>query len=435
MNSRRGFLGSAVASVALAAPAYALREGEELPALARPEGAPEVIARDEAYWRRVAAHYAVSPQVTNLEAGFWGMMAAPVMREFFRQTERVNRESSFYARGAYLDDLQAVRVRAAKALGADVAEIAFTRGATEAMQCLIGGYNKLRPGDTVLYADLDYPGMQWAMKWLADRRGARPVRFVIPEPASRANVLAAYEAALDANPGTRLLLTTHVNNKTGLMTPVAQIAALARARGVDTITDAAHSFGQVDIKVADLGVDFAGFNLHKWIGAPVGVGVLYIRRTRLADIDRMMGDEDEPADSITSRVHSGTANFATMLSVPAALDFHEAVGPAAKAARVRHLRELWVNAVRDVPGIEILTPDEPGMCAAITSFRLADRVSKEDTLRTAADLRTRYSLFTVRRTGIERGDCVRVTPALYNRPEDVARLAAALRTLAAEARA
>lgn len=421
--------------MALAAPVHASREGEELPALARPEGAPEVIARDEAYWRRVAAHYVVSPQVTNLEAGFWGMMAAPVMREFFRQTERVNLESSFYARGAYLDDMKAVRARAAKALGADVEEIAFTRGATEAMQCLIGGYNRLRPGDTVLYADLDYPGMQSAMKWLADRRGAKPVRFVIPEPASRANVLGAYEAALDANPGAKLVLTTHVNNKTGLMTPVAQIAALARARGVDTITDAAHSFGQVDIKVGDLGVDFAGFNLHKWIGAPVGVGVLFIRRTRVADIDRMMGDEDEPADSITSRVHSGTANFATMLSVPAALDFHEAVGPAAKAARVRHLRDLWVNPVRGLPGIEILTPDEPGMCAAITSFRLAGRVSKEDTLRTTADLRTRFSLFTVRRTGIERGDCVRVTPALYNTPDDAARLAAALRTLAAEARA
>jgi selenocysteine lyase/cysteine desulfurase len=429
--SRRGFLASVgLTGAALTAPIRAAGQAPAAPLPSQPEVSPERAARDEAHWRRVAAFYQVTDRVTNLEAGYWGMMASPVLDEYVRHVERVNRENSFYARNDYASDLSSARERVASALGAGVDEVAFTRGATEALQCLIRNYNRLTSGDAVMYADLDYPGMQYAMNWLAGRRGARVVRVVIPEPATRANVLETYASALRNNPGVRLLLLTHVNNKTGLVTPVAEVAALARTHGADAVVDAAHAFGQLAIKAPDIGADFVGFNLHKWIGAPVGAGVMYIRRGRLPDIDRDMGDEDSPPDSITSRVHSGTANFATFLTVPAALDFHAAVGPAFKAARVRYLRDRWVSAVRGVRGIDVLTPDDPGMTAAITSFRLNGRTSKEDNDRIVHALLDRYGIFTVRRNGLERGDCVRVTPALYNTAADVDRLAAALKELA-----
>jgi selenocysteine lyase/cysteine desulfurase len=338
--SRRTFVSSAaLAGVALAAPTSTQRAYEPLPALARPESPPGIVASDEAFWRRVAAHYRVSDRITNLEAGYWGIMAVPVLAEYVRQVESVNVASSFYARGDYVGDLQTARTRVAAALGVEVDEIAFTRGATEALQSLIGGYNRLRSGDTVLYADVDYPGMQYAMKWLSDRRDVRVVRVVVPEPATRDNVVAAYAEALAKNPGVRLILLTLLNNKTGLVLPVAAIAALARQRGADVIVDAAHAWGQIDFSVRDLDADFIGFNLHKWIGAPIGVGVLYIRKGRVGDIDRMMADEDQPSDSILSRVHSGTANFAAFLTVPAALEFHAAIGPVYKVARLRYLRE------------------------------------------------------------------------------------------------
>jgi isopenicillin-N epimerase len=402
--SRRLFVRSAaLTGMALAAvPISRQRAHQPLPALARPDGPPESVASDEAFWRRVAAHYRVSNRIRNLEGGYWGIMAVPVLAEYVRHIERVNVENSFYARGDYLAELETARARVAAALGVEVDEIAFTRGATEALQCLIGGYNRLKPGDTVVYADVDYPGMQYAMRWLADRRGVRVARVTVPEPATRDNVVAAYAAAFDENPGVRLLLLTHLNNKTGLVLPVAAITDLARRRGADVIVDAAHAWGQIDFRVRDLGADFIGFNLHKWIGAPIGVGVLYIRKGRVGDIDRMMGDEDQPNDSILSRVHSGTVNFAAFLSVPAALDFHAAVGPAYKVARLRFLRNRWVSAARGLPALDILTPDDPEMVGAITSFRLHGRTSPEDNQRVVDDLRVRYGLFTVVRTGLER---------------------------------
>ncbi|PKL94052.1 MAG: aminotransferase, partial [Gemmatimonadetes bacterium HGW-Gemmatimonadetes-1] len=209
-----------------------------------------------------------------------------------------------------------------------------------------------------------------------------------------------------------------------------EIVALARSRGVDTIVDAAHSFGQVDITIDDIGADFVGLNLHKWLGAPIGVGAMYIKADRLADIDRMLGD-DGPLDRIESRMHTGTANFATWLTVPAALDFHDAVGPAYKAARLRLLRDTWVSAVRGTQGIDILAPDDHDLVAAITSFRLHGRTTKDENQAIVRELFEQHRLFTVWRTGLARGDCVRVTPALYNTPADAARLTQALKAMAA----
>ena len=420
-------------SVGVSSSRASIRAQDPLPPLNRPAGPPATVARDEAYWRRVAAYYRVSSQYTNLEAGYFGMMAAPVLAAFHRHVDRVNLESSYYARRGYDADLEASRARVAAFLGAAPAEIAFTRGATEALQCLIAQYNRLRPGDVVMYSDLDYMAMQYAMNWLVERRGVTLARFDIPEPATRDNVLAAYADALKANPRVRLLLLTHLNNKTGLIIPVRELAAMARERGADVVVDAAHSFGQTDLTLGDLGADFVGLNLHKWLGAPVGAGVMYIKAARLGDVDRMYADESAPATSIQSRIHTGTANFATFLTVPAALDFHAAVGPAAKAARVRYLRDRWVDAVRGTTGIDVLTPDDPGMVAAITSFRLHGRGTRDANQAVVRELFDRFGLFTVWRNGPAKGDCVRVTPALYNTPADAEKLADALRTLARRA--
>jgi len=436
MISRRSFLEATgliglVASRggAEAAP-HAPPSQDPLPPLDRPEGPPGEVAKDEAYWGRVAAYYRVSDRFTNLEAGYFGMMAVPVLAAYHRAIDRVNLESSYFARRSYDGELAAARGRLAQFLGATPAEVLFTRGATEALQRLIIQYRGVGRGDVVMYADLDYNAMQFAMNALARQRGARVARVVIPEPASRKAVLAAYAEALDREPRTRLLLLTHLNNKTGLILPVKEIVGLARERGADVVVDAAHSFGQVDLKLEDLGADFVGLNLHKWIGAPVGVGAMYIRDGRLDDIDIMLEDESADPSRIDSRIHTGTANFATFMTVPDALDFHAAVGPAHKAARVRYLRDRWVGGARPHRGIDLLTPDDRDMVAAITSFRLNGRTGRAENQAVVASLLEQYGLFTVWRTGLAHGDCVRVTPALYNVPAHADRLVAALAELA-----
>ncbi|GAU82601.1 aminotransferase class V-fold PLP-dependent enzyme [Bosea sp. BIWAKO-01] len=381
---------------------------------------------DTSYWNTVRDLYTVTPDMVNLENGYWGIMAEPVKAEYKRLTDFVNFENTVYARSRIGADLDNVRTPLAAFLGVAREEIALTRGATEALQALISGYNKLKPGDTVLYADLDYDSMQYAMNWLKARRGVDVVRFDIPEPATRQAVLDAYDAALKANPRTKLLLLTHISHRTGLMMPIKELAAMAKAHGADVILDAAHSWGQVAFQARDLGVDFIGFNLHKWIGAPLGVGLLYIAKDRLGDIDPYMADEDFKADDVRSRIHTGTPNFAAQLAVPAALALHQEIGPEAKEARYRHLRNHWVAKARELKGVEIQTPDDPGMVAGITSFALTGKRSPAETNAIVAELRDKHKVMTVRRGGVAKGNTIRISPAPYIMEADLDRFVEAL---------
>ncbi|MDZ3832324.1 MAG: aminotransferase class V-fold PLP-dependent enzyme [Sphingopyxis sp.] len=391
---------------------------------ALPPGSPR--PDDEPYWAAVAAQYDVVPDIIQLENGNWGMMARPVLEQYEAIVRRVNRATSYYARRGLGPDLMAVQRRVAAKLGVSPDEIAFTRNATEALKALIGGYNRLRSGDAVLYADLDYDSMQACCEALKARRGVEIVRIALPEPATYQGLIDCYAAALDANPRIRLLLLTHLSHRTGLALPVREIVTMARARGVDAIVDAAHSWGQLDFTLPDLDADFVGLNLHKWIGAPLGVGALYIRKDKIDLIDPDSANAPPFPSAARSRVHTGTLDFAAQLSVPAALDFQDAIGDAARAARLRHLRDLWAEPLRDRPGIEILTPSDPRLYGGISSFRLAGRTTVEDNAAIAHHLLDRYRIFSVHRPGPARGACVRITPALFNGAADIGRLLAAL---------
>jgi isopenicillin-N epimerase len=431
MPSRRKFLKDAsFAGAASMALLTDLSVRAQTP-LTVPKVAPQDLARDEAFWSRVVQLYRVPANVVNLEAGYFGLMAAPVLDAFHRNTDRANNGSSFFARRDFPALYQATRQKVGAFVGAKVTELALTRNASEALQALIGQYNKVGQGDVVMYADLDYNAMQWAMNELAQRRGATVAKLVIPEPASRANVLEAYQKGLEANPRTKLLLLTHCNNKTGLITPVKDVVALARPRGVDVVVDAAHSFGQVPLSMAGLDAEFVGLNLHKWVGAPIGAGAMFIREDKMASIDRAHADESAAPTTIDTRVHTGTVNMATMMTVSDALEFQSSIGIENKAARLRYLRDRWVSAVRAVKGVDILTPDDPQMVGAITGFRLHGRGDAPSNRAVTTALLDEFGIFTFARTGIAKGDCVRVTPGLYSGAADVDKLAAALTKIAA----
>lgn len=390
---------------------------------------PNARADDEAYWARVATLYdKPEGDIVQLENGQFGAMSRPVLRAYEENTRMVNRQTTLYTRGpGFAEDSAKVRAKVAAMLGVGVDEIVFSRGTTESMQTLIGGYNRLRPDDAVLYADLDYDSMQTSMEGLHRTRGVKVVKIDLPEPVSRQGLIDAYDAALKAHPEVRMMLLTHLSHRTGVIPPVREIAELARSRGVDVILDGGHALGQTEFRLKDLGVDFAGLNLHKWIGAPLGVGVVYIKKERIPDIDISLSSP--PGDGIDARLHTGTVNDATVLTVADAVDFQNRLGIAAKARRLRHLRDLWAEAVRDHPKVQVLTPNDPAMHAGLTSFRIRGITSEADNVALRKVLLERYGILTVERAGPAKGACIRVTPSFVNGPEDVLRLTRAIHEL------
>ena len=391
---------------------------------------PADLARDEAFWREVGSFYDRSEAILNLEHGYWAKMARPVQAAYFDALTMVNTENSYYARREFAADEAEATRRIARALGAHEDEIVITRNATEACHNLIRQYRGLDDKDAVLLADVDYPGFKTHMHWLGEGRGVRVVEIALPTRASQQEIRDLYFQAFETNPDLKLMLITHVSNQQGLVIPVAEITAEARRRGIDVICDAAQSWGLLNFEITDLGVDYAAFNLHKWIGAPLGTGALYVRRGALERIAPYPGESTAADAPIASRIHPGTYNFAARLAIPEALDFHETLGPANKEARLRYLRGLWTAEADEMPHIEVLGGRDEASWTGIGSFRLEGRTSIEDATELQLRLEKEFGIFTVVRKGLASGGCVRITPQVFNTPDEMGQLVDAMRQLA-----
>jgi len=374
-------------------------------------------ADNERHWHAIAQRYELEPGPINLENGYFGRMSRAVRAQYLEHVAFINRSNSLYVRQRFEQGENVeIRRQLAGLIDADPEAIAFTRNATEALQSLIRNYNGLRPGDQVLISDLEYDTVKGAMRWLAGVRGVEVVELAHTHPASFDSLVQTYRDAFAQYPRLKLMALTHVTHRTGLVMPVAAIAKAAREHGVDVILDGAHALGQIEFNLAELGIQFAGFNLHKWIGAPLTLGFLYIAPERLADIDPDMGEFHYPVSDVRARTSYSTPNFPALMTLPLVLEEHRNLGgSAAKGARVNYLRDRWVSQVRGLPGIEVLTPDDPRLYCAITAFKFTGRDQQE----MADRLLKEYDLFTTTRTGAAFGSCIRVTPGLVTSVADI----------------
>jgi len=384
-------------------------------------------ADNELHWYTVAQRYALEPGPINLENGYFGRMSQAVQAQYLEHVAFINRSNSLHVRQQFeRGENDAIRCQLAGLIDADPAAVAFTRNATEALQSLIRNYNRLQPGDQVLISDLEYDTVKGAMRWLAGYRGVEVIELSHTHPASFDSLVQTYRDAFVQYPRLKLMALTHVTHRTGLVMPVAAIAQAAREHGIDIILDGAHALGQIEFNLAELGIQFAGFNLHKWIGAPLTLGFLYIAPERLADIDPDMGEFHYPATDVRARTPYSTPNFPALMTLPPVLEEHlQLGGAAAKGARVNYLRDLWVSQVRALPGIEVLTPDDPRLYCGITAFKFIGRDQQVMTERLLKD----YNLFTTTRVGASFGTCIRVTPGLVTSATDINALVKAITEL------
>ena len=374
-------------------------------------------ANNERHWHAIAQRYDVEPGPINLENGYFGRMSRAVQAHYLEHISFINRSNSVHVRQCFEQGENVeIRRELAGLIDVDPKSVAFTRNATEALQSLIRNYNRLQPGDQVLISDLEYDTVKGAMRWLAGSRGVEVIEVSHNHPASFDSLVQTYHDAFVKYPRLKLMALTHVTHRTGLVMPVAAIAKAAREQHIDVILDGAHALGQFEFNLAELGIQFAGFNLHKWMGAPLTLGFLYIAPERLADIDPDMGEFHYPATDVRGRTSYSTPNFPALMTLPLVFEEHRQLGGAtAKGARVNYLRDLWVSQVRPLPGIEVLTSDDPRLYCGITAFKfigrdqqvMVDRLLKE------------YDVFTTTRSGAAFGTCIRVTPGLVTSAADI----------------
>src|SRR5687767_12300539 len=384
---------------------------------------PQQAAMDEDYWSIIQNSFSVTRGIINLNNG--GVSPSPrIVTEALVRYIWQQEDATAYTMWQILEpQSETIRTGLAELFGCDREEIAITRNASESLEiCLMG--MDFKRGDEILSTTQDYPRMLTTLRQRERREGLvlKLVQIPIP-PKDVSEITAAFERGVTSR--TKLILVSHQVNITGQITPVKAICDMARARGIETIVDGAHSFAQFDFKQKDLGCDYFGTSLHKWLYAPKGSGLLYVRRDKIEKLWPLMAAESKQASDIRKFEEVGTHSAAPRLAIGEAMLFHNGIGGKRKEARLRYLSRYWMNRLKDVPKIGFNTSFDPNQSCAIANVQIEGL----DSSKIGSYLFDKHRIFT---TPIvhEEFQGLRITPNLYTTLKELDRFCGVMEKIA-----
>ncbi len=384
---------------------------------------PDEVAGDEDYWSVIQQAYTVNPNIINLNNG--GVSPSPrIVQEAVEQFNKLSNEGPSYFMWRILDQgREPLRQKLAQLAGCDAEEIAINRNATEALNTVIYGLD-LKAGNEVIGTKQDYPNMiqAWRQRALRDGIIYTQLNFDFPIENDE-EIVSIYEKAI--TPSTKLIHITHIINWVGQIMPVKKISQMAHAKGIEVLCDSAHSFGLLDFKIPDLACDYFGTSLHKFLSAPIGSGMLWIKKEKIEKIWPLLCNDKPHSTDIRKFETLGTRSFPIEQGIGEALNFHNAIGAKRKEARIRYLKNYWAEKVKDIPGVKLHTSLKTEYSCAICGVSI-DGITPADF---ESLLFNKYKIQTV---GIvwENISCVRVTPHVYTTLQDLDTLVKAISEIA-----
>ncbi len=378
---------------------------------------------DEDFWSWVREAYTVSPAIINLNNGGVAPQPKVVQDAHIRYYQYCNEAPSYYMWQILDQGREPLREKLALLCGCDKDEVAINRNATEGLNTVIFGLN-LKAGDEVVLTKQDYPNMINAWKQREKRDGIKLVWVDLQLPEENEDILARqYIKAF--TPRTKVVMVTHLINWCGQIMPVRKIADAAHKQGIDVIADGAHTLAQFDFSIPDLGCDYFASSLHKWLSAPFGSGLLYIRKEKIKDVWALLSNNEPDGTDIRKFESLGTRSFASEMAIGAAVDFHDTMGNKRKEARLRMLKNYWVDQVKHHPAVSFNQPKSNHLSCAIASLAIVGKKPEE----VSSELFSKYKIHTVA-INWENIHGVRVTPNVYTSRKDLDKLAQAVLAIA-----
>ena len=384
------------------------------------------LAGDEDYWSFIRQAYTVSANIINLNNG--GVSPSPrIVQEAVERYNKLSNEGPSYFMWRMLDmGREPLRSKLAELAGCDAEEIAINRNATEALNTVIFGLD-LKAGDEVIGCKFDYPNMINAWKQRAAREGIiyKQLTFNFPIENDE-TIVAAYEKEITAK--TKIIHITHVINWVGQIMPVKKISQMAHRHGIEVICDSAHGFGLLDYKIPDLECDYFGTSLHKFLSAPIGSGMLWIRKDKIEKIWPLLCNDKPRGTDIRKFETLGTRSFPIEQGIGEAINFHNGIGARRKEERIRYLKNYWAERVQGVEGVKLYTSLKPAFSCAIGGISISNMGS----VKLDQELFDKYKIHVVP-IKWEELNCVRITPHVYTTTKELDVLVDAIKKIAKHA--
>jgi selenocysteine lyase/cysteine desulfurase len=384
---------------------------------------PQDAAANEDYWQVIQQAFTVNSNLINLNNG--GVSPSPrvVQEAVERYNSLANQGPSYYMWRILDQGREPLRQKLALLAGCSAEEIAVNRNATEALNTVIFGLD-LQKGDEVIGTLQDYPNMiqAWRQRALRDGIVYKQISFNFPIE-DDTTIVNAFENAI--TPRTKILHLTHIINWVGQILPVKKICQMAHQKGLEVIVDGAHSFGLLDYAIPDLECDYFGTSLHKFLSAPIGSGMLWIKKEKISKVWPLLCNDKPNGSDIRKFETLGTRSFPIEQGIGEAIAFHTAIGSKRKEERIRYLKNYWTNSVKDIPGVRIHTSLKDAYSCAICGVSI-------DGLTPAQLDQQLFGTYKIHTVGIvwENISCVRITPHVYTRLADLDLLVSAIKTIA-----
>lgn len=412
---RRSFIRQTASLLGIAALHQSVAEA--FPSIQSPASGP-----DADFWRQIRQAYAASPTLINLNNG--GVSPAPraVLEAQEHYSHLCNEAPSYYMWRILDQDREPLRYNLAAIAGVDPEEIAINRNATEALNSVIFGL-PLQAGDEVVLSKYDYPNMINAWKQREKRDGIKLVWVDLQLPSeNEEEMVSAFTTQFSSK--TKLVHITHIINWCGQILPVRKIAEAAHQAGIEVLVDGAHSFALLDFNIPDLGADYFGTSLHKWLSAPIGSGMLWIKKDKIGKIWPLLSNDQPQSNNIRKFETLGTRNFPIEMAIGYAVDFYQMIGAQRKEERLHYLKNYWMDKVSNVPGIQFFTSKKPKYGCAIGCFGIEGKKPGDIS-------ETLFRDWKIHTVGIEweKIKGVRITPNVYTTTEDLDKLVSAIKQL------
>jgi selenocysteine lyase/cysteine desulfurase len=380
------------------------------------------LAGDEDFWAGIRKLYRLRPEYINLENGYYNFLPEPVLEKFIQHVRDVNLQGSYYMRTVQFENKKAMAAKLAELAGCNTDELIITRNTTESLDMIIAGLD-WKAGDEAVMAEQDYPAMLDMFRQVSKRHGVINKVVSVPNhPRSDEEIVDMYASAITAR--TKLLMVCHMINITGQILPVRKICDMAHEKGVHVMVDGAHALAHFRFAIRDLNCDYYGSSLHKWLSVPLGAGLLYVRKDRIAGIWPLIAEGERAADDISRLNHIGTHPVHTDLTISDSIDFYNTLGAERKEERLRYLQNYWTSRVRDLPGVIINTPADPARSCGIANVGIKEMKPSE----LGDILFKKYKIYSAPIDGAGVHGC-RITPNVYTSTAELDVLVNALKSL------
>lgn len=379
---------------------------------------------DEAFWARIRQDYDLKPDYINLENGYYNFIPKPTMQKYIAHIQMVNYEASYYMRTVQWDNKAKVRDRLAALVGSTSKELIITRNTTESLDLIIGGYPWVE-GDEAIYAVQDYGSMKDHFELMGKKYGiVNKVVSVPNHPKSDEEIVALYKNQITDK--TKLIMVSHMINITGHILPIRKICDMAHRHGVEVLVDGAHCIGHFQLNIKDLGCDYYGSSLHKWLSVPLGSGMLHVAEDKIEKIWPLFADGKDDTNEIQRLNHTGTLPVHTDLAIADAIDYLELISLERKEKRLRYLQKYWSDQVRYMKNVVVNTPIESQRSCGIANVGIANMKPSD----VAKAFLEEFKVFTVAIDYANVQGC-RITPNIYTTPKELDDFVVAIKTLAA----